>query len=214
MDNLFVRPTCPMGSPETTTIGSPLDAHPFSCISLSTRTMNAAVLAGLSIKNGFKPYMMAIRLSAAGSSLQAIMRRGNRFWERYTGPPPEADHQGRRPILGTAKLSRRSRFNVLFLHVFIGQAYNATHHGDRLNRPFSDCCFTGQHHRIDPLKDGVGDVAHLGARWAWRVDHTLQHLCGDDYGFAEFVAQADDLFLENRGLQQDPSRPQGLHGQP
>ena len=44
----------------------------------------------------------------------------------------------------------------------------------------ADGRFSGEHHRVGVVEDGVGDVADLGARGSRFLNHRLQHMCGDD----------------------------------
>ena len=44
----------------------------------------------------------------------------------------------------------------------------------------ADGRFSGEHHGVGVVEDGVGDVADLGARGSRFLNHRLQHMCGDD----------------------------------
>ena len=52
-----------------------------------------------------------------------------------------------------------------------------------------------QHHRIGAIHDGVGDVAGLGPRWSWVLDHRLQHLRGGDHRTPVTIGEANDSLL-------------------
>ena len=58
----------------------------------------------------------------------------------------------------------------------------------------------GKHHRVGPVKDGIGDVTGFGARGARVVYHGLEHLRGGDGGYARAIARAEDALLMNRNL--------------
>src|SRR5690625_7895262 len=50
----------------------------------------------------------------------------------------------------------------------------------------SDRGLAGEHDGVGPIEDGVGDIASLGAGWARRLDHRLEHLGrGDDWSTEE-----------------------------
>src|SRR5690625_5194133 len=59
----------------------------------------------------------------------------------------------------------------------------------------SDRGLAGEHDGVGPIEDGVGNIASLGAGWARRLDHRLEHLGrGDDWSTEE-VREADDPLL-------------------
>ena len=57
---------------------------------------------------------------------------------------------------------------------------DARHRLDRLHGIGPRSGLVAQHDGVDPLVDGAGDIAHLGARRTRRTDHRVEHLRGDD----------------------------------
>ena len=70
----------------------------------------------------------------------------------------------------------------------------------RLDGIFSDGGFGREHHRVGAVVDGIGDIAHFGARGGWIADHGLEHLSGGDNEPAFPAGAADDGFLDPRHL--------------
>src|SRR5918997_2336444 len=78
---------------------------------------------------------------------------------------------------------------------FFGRPADAVHLLHALQRVAPDGRLAREHHRVGPVEDGVRDVGDLGAGGPGVPDHGVEHLRGDDDGFAQATAAGDDPLL-------------------
>ncbi len=69
-----------------------------------------------------------------------------------------------------------------------------------LHWKFSHGRFTGQHHTIRPVQDGVGHIRGFGPGGAAVLGHGFQHLGGGDHRFGLHIGLVHDSFLNDSHL--------------
>ena len=92
----------------------------------------------------------------------------------------------------------RRKSNALFLNVGFGFDRDFRQDQHCANGIFAYGSLTRKHDSVGAIKNGVGDVGDFRACRRGVVNHRLQHLRGDDHGFAGFLAGAHDLLLHER----------------
>ena len=82
------------------------------------------------------------------------------------------------------------------IQMFFRILHDLAHHSDRLNRVMPHRRFTGQHHRIGSVINGIGHIRNFRPGRPRVAYHGIQHLGGRNNHLACLVAFADQHFLD------------------
>ena len=80
----------------------------------------------------------------------------------------------------------------------LGCAGDRIHHCHGFNRVGTNSRLLREHHGVGSVKNCVGDVGHLGPRWARRADHRIEHLRRRDRSARVFAGQPQQPLLHHR----------------